>query len=161
EAAQARNLLGRSYQLQKKFPEALAAWRDYLVKHPAHEAWSAVQRQIIDTEFLLGYEAREARKFDEARRLWSDFMARYPLDPRNPSILYEFGRLEYQQDKFDEAIAEWRRLVSKYPGTNESSQAQFMIAATLEEKLHKLPEALKEYKKVTWGNHAASAQQRI
>jgi uncharacterized protein YfaS (alpha-2-macroglobulin family)/TolA-binding protein len=161
EAPQARNLLGRSYQLQKKFPEALAAWRDYLVKHPAHEAWSAVQRQIIDTEFLLGYEAREAKKYDEARRLWSDFMARYPLDPRNPSILYEFGRLEYQQDKFDEAIAEWRRLVSKYPNTNESSQAQFMIAATLEDKLHKLPEALKEYKKVTWGNHAAPAQQRI
>src|SRR5262249_18245727 len=94
EAAQARNLLGRAYELTKKFPEALAAWRDYWVKHPAHEAWSAVQRQIIDTEFLLGYEAREARKFDEARRLWSDFMARYPLDPRNPSILYEFGRLE-------------------------------------------------------------------
>lgn len=161
ETPQARNLLGRSYQLQKKFPEALAAWRDYLVKHPAHEAWSAVQRQIIDTEFLLGYEAREAKKYDEARRLWSDFMARYPLDPRNPSILYEFGRLEYQQDKFDEAIAEWRRLVSKYPNTNESSQAQFMVAATLEDKLHKLPEALKEYKKVTWGNHAAPAQQRI
>src|SRR6185503_9952566 len=32
---------------------------------------------------------------------------------------------------------------------------------TLEDKLHKLPEALKEYKKVTWGNHTAQAQQRI
>ena len=36
-----------------------------------------------------------------------------------------------------------------------------MIGVTLEEKLGKLDEALKEYRKVTWGNHAAAAQQRI
>ena len=33
-----------------------------------------------------------------------------------------------------EAIADWRLLVSKYPNTNESSQGQYMIALTLEEK---------------------------
>ncbi|MEX2558269.1 MAG: MG2 domain-containing protein, partial [Pirellulales bacterium] len=83
------------------------------------------------------------------------------LDPRNPAILYEFGHMEYRQEQWEEAIAEWRRLVSKYPDTNESSQAQFMIAVTLEEKLGKLQEALKEFRKVTWGNHARHAQLRI
>ena len=33
-----------------------------------------------------------------------------------------------------------------------------MIAATLEEKLGKLDEALKEYRKVTWGNFTGEAQ---
>src|SRR6185312_10362708 len=161
ETPEARVLLGRSYQLQKKFNEALAAWRDYLAKHPAHASWSEVQRQIVNTEFLLGYEARQAKRYDEARKLWGEFAAKYPLDPRNPGILYEFGRMQFLQDKFDDAIAEWRRLVAKYPNTNESSQAQFMIAATLEEKLGKLPEALKEFRKVTWGNHAGQAQARV
>lgn len=161
ETPEARVLLGRSYQLQKKFNEALAAWRDYLAKHPAHASWSEVQRQIINTEFLLGYEARQAKRYDEARKLWGEFLVKYPLDPRDPGILYEFGRMLFLQDKFDDAIAEWRRLVAKYPNTNESSQAQFMIAATLEEKLGKLPEALKEFRKVTWGTFAAQAQARV
>ena len=59
--------------------------------------------------------------------------------------------MNFNQEKWDEAIADWRRLVSKYPGTNEASQGQFMIARTLETKLGKLDEALEEYKKVNWG----------
>ncbi|HEV3021746.1 MAG TPA: MG2 domain-containing protein, partial [Pirellulales bacterium] len=161
EVPEARVLLGRSYQVQKKLAEALEAWRDYLARHPAHHAWSEVQREIVNTEFLLGFEAREAKRYDEARKLWTEFMAKYPLDGRSASILYEFGRMAFKQEKYDEALSEWRRLVSKFPGTNESSQGQFMIAVTLEEKLSKLDLALKEYRKVTWGKHAAAAQQRI
>ena len=46
EIPEARELLGRCYQLQKKYTEALAAWRDYLAKHPAHKAWNSVQQEI-------------------------------------------------------------------------------------------------------------------
>lgn len=161
ETPNARYLLGASYQLQKKYPEALAAWRDYLARHPAHRDWNAVQKAIVDTEFLVGVEAREAKKYADARRIWEDFLQKYPLDGRSASILYEFGRMHFAQDQWDEALADWRRLVAKYPETNESSQAQFMIGVTLEEKLGKLDEALKEYKKVTWGNHQDRARQRM
>ncbi len=65
------------------------------------------------------------------------------------------------EEKWDEAIADWRRLVSKYPGTSEASQAQFLIAETLEKKLGKLEEALEEYRKVTWGSAQRRAQQAI
>ncbi|HJS07912.1 MAG TPA: MG2 domain-containing protein, partial [Pirellulales bacterium] len=75
-----------------------------------------------------------------------------------PAILYQLGQMYFEQEKYEEAIADWRRLVSKYPGTNESSQAQYMIAATLEGKLGKLEEALGEYKKVTWGNFTSHAR---
>ncbi|HEX7449417.1 MAG TPA: tetratricopeptide repeat protein [Pirellulales bacterium] len=161
ETPDARVLLGKAYLLQKKFDEALAAWREYLAKHPAHSSWSEVQRQIVDAEFLLGAEARQAKRYDDARRLWQAFAVKYPLDPRNPRILLELGSMEFQQEHWNEAIAEWRRLVSKYPGGEESSQAQFLIAATLEEKLARFDEALVEYRKVTWGSFAGQAQARV
>jgi len=161
EVPDARNLLGRCYQLQKKFTEALATWREYLTKHPAHKGWSTVQRQIIDTEYLMAEEQRKAKQYAAARELWSAFLTKYPLDGRNANILYQFGWMRHQEEKWEEAITDWRRVVSKYPKTNEASQAQFMIAATLEQKLGKLEEALEEYRKVTWGNHAGQARQAI
>jgi alpha-2-macroglobulin len=161
ELADAQVLLGRSYQLQKKFDQALATWRDYLAKHPAHSAWSDVQRSIIDTEFLEGFEAEKAKRYDQARKLWQAFLVKYPLDTRAARILLEFGRMKFLEEDYDAAIAEWRRVVSKYPNTNESSQAQYLVALTLEEKQSKLDEALKEYKKVTWGSYAGKAQARI
>jgi len=161
EAPDARNLLGRSYQLQKKFPEALATWRDYLAKHPAHKEWSSVQREIINTEYLMGLEKQTAKQYDDARKLWSAFLAKYPLDGRNPQILYLFGHMNYDQGKWSEAIADWRRLVSKYPKTDPSSRGQYMIAATLEQKLGKLEESLEEYRKVTWGDYAGKAKAAV
>ncbi len=161
EVPAARNLLGLAYQRQRKFDEALAAWREYLAKHPTHQAWSDVQRQIIDTEFAIGADHRREKRYDEARQAWTDFLVKYPLDGRAAQILLNFGDMNFAQEKYDEAIADWRRLVSKYPGTNESSQAQFLIGAVTEDKLGKLADALKEYKKVTWGGSQAAAKQRI
>ncbi len=161
EVADARNLLGRAYQIQKKFDEALAAWRTYLQKHPSHSAWSEVQRQIIDTEYLIGAEHRAAKEHEKARMAWNEFMAKYPLDARNPSIMYQLGQMNFDDEKYDEAIADWRRLASKYPGTNEASQGQYLIAATLEGRLGKLEQALEEYKKVTFGSHQSHAQVAI
>jgi TolA-binding protein len=83
EVPDARNLLGRSYQLQKKFTEALAAWREYLAKHPAHKGWSTVQTQIINTEYLMAAEQLKAKQYEAARKLWSEFLAKYPLDGHN------------------------------------------------------------------------------
>ncbi len=161
EVAEARNLLGRCCQLQKKFPEALATWQEYLVKHPAHEAWSAVQREIINTEFLMASDARQGKKYEEAQKLYTAFLAKYPLDARNPGILYTFGEMNHDEEKWDAAIADWRRLVSKYPKSDEASRGQYMIAATLEEKLGRLAESLEEYKKLDWGPMVAQAQQAI
>ncbi len=161
ELADARNLLGRCYQLQKKFTDALATWQEYLTKHPAHEAWSEVQREIVNTEYLMAEEARQAKKYDEARALFNSFAAKYPLDPRNPQILYWYGDMFYQEQNWQAAIDQWRGLVSKYPGSEEASRGQLMIAAALEDKLGKLAESLEEYKKLNWGAMQQSAQQAI
>ena len=140
---------------------ALEAWRDYLAKHPAHQAWSEVQREIVNTEFYMAADKAQAKQYDEARKLWTEFLAKYPLDPRDPGILYAFGLMDFQQEKFTAAIDDWRRLVSKYPGTEDASRGQYMIAVTLETKLGKLDEALKEYKKVESGSYSSHAQVAI
>jgi uncharacterized protein YfaS (alpha-2-macroglobulin family)/TolA-binding protein len=161
QVPQARALLGDAYQMQQKFTESLAAYRDFLAQHPAHELWSNVQGQIIQVEYLMALVERQEKRYDRARELWLEFLARYPLDSRNPGILLELGAMLHQQDKLDEAMAEWRRLVSKYPGTEEASQAQYLIGLTLEEGQTKFEDALKEYRKVTWGSFYSVAQGRI
>ncbi|MGD0900738.1 MAG: tetratricopeptide repeat protein [Thermoguttaceae bacterium] len=60
EIPEAYDLLGKAYRSEKKFPEALAAWREYLARFPSQEAWIAVQNEIVETEDQLGVE-REQR----------------------------------------------------------------------------------------------------
>ena len=159
ELPDAQNLLGRAYQSQKDFTQALAAWREFLAKYPAHKAWSAVQQAIVETEYLMACDQFAAKKYAEANKLFAEFLAKYPLDARNPAILLLMNQQNVAEEKWDEAISAWRRLVSKYPGTNQASRAQFLIGDTLEQKLGKLEEALEEYRKVTWGSAAGDAQQ--
>ncbi|MGC3970781.1 MAG: tetratricopeptide repeat protein [Pirellulales bacterium] len=160
-AADVRNLLGLTLRQQGKFTAAIAAWRDFLTKHPSHPAWSGVQQQLIETDFLLGAEAYRKKDYAEARKQWTEFLLRYPLDPRSPRILLMFGQAEFQQKHYEAAVDEWRRLISKYPGTDPASEAQFLIGTTFEEKLGKPTEAMQEYRKVTWGSHAQAAGSRI
>jgi alpha-2-macroglobulin len=161
EIPDARSLLGTAYLQQGKYEEALATWREYLVEHPAHKDWSAVQRRIIDAEYAKALAKVEAEEYDAANELFAEFLARYPLDPRNPRILLLMNRKFEHEKKWDEAIANWRRLVSKYPQTEEASRAQYRIAVTLETELGKLEEALKEYRKVTSGSAQSDARQAV
>lgn len=161
EIPAARSLLGIAYKIQQKYDEALAVYTEFLAKHPTHQAWAQVQQEIINVEYLKAEVAFNAKKYDEARKLWEAFLAKYPLNSRNPLILYRFGQMKFREEKYDEAIAAWRQLVSKYPGGNESSLAQLMIGVTLEDKQGSYEEALKEYKKLNWGDQAASASQRV
>ncbi len=157
----ARQLLGVAYRQQKKFAEAIAVWKDYLTKHATHSAWSTVQAEIVQAEYLQAEDARDRKQYEQAAKLWNDFLAKYPLDTRAPGIWFQLGQMQYDQQHWNEAIDQWRKLVSKYPQTEEASQAQYRIGQTLEEKLTQLPEALAEYRKCTWGSYSAQAQQRI
>lgn len=161
EVPQARYLLGRALRQQRKFAEALKVWQEYLVRHPTHSAWSTVQREIVETEFAMARDRFDAKDYAQAAKLWTEFQARYPLDPRLPEILYWLGEIEYRQERWEAALAAWRRLVAKYPNTDWSSRAQWQIASTLEEKLGRLDQALEEYRKLTWGPWQSQARRAI
>ena len=161
EIPAARNLLGRCYRMQKKYAEAIATWREYLAKHPAHKDWSDVQQAIIDTEYQMAVEKTVAKDFDAANRLFAEFMVKYPLDRRAPATLLLMNGKAVEEKKWDEAIAAWRRLVSKYPQAEEASAAQYAIAETLETKLGRFEKAIEEYNKITAGPCADRAKQAV
>ncbi|MDY0169059.1 MAG: tetratricopeptide repeat protein [Thermoguttaceae bacterium] len=148
EIADARNLLGRVYLEQDKYDEAAAAWREFLVRHPADPAWSTVQKAIVDTDYTQALTAYEAERYEEAAALWTEFLARYPLDARSARILFLLGEIDAKGEEWEAAVATWRRLASKYPDSPEARRARLAVAATLEEKLGRLEEALEEYRKL-------------
>ncbi|GAA5509961.1 tetratricopeptide repeat protein [Novipirellula caenicola] len=185
EVAVARRMLGQQYLAQEKFDDAIAAWRSFLEHHPADPRWPEVQKQIVDAEFAKAADANRQRNYGEARDRWTAFLNKYPLDPRASQILFNFGEMkaaeaaemhkqrvakaiddgnspqsveldEPTRQLFQHAISDWRRVVNKYPGTQEANNASLMIGITLEERLGKLKEALEAYKQVE--NHTPAAR---
>lgn len=186
---EARQLLGQTLLAQRKFAEAIAAWKAFLDQHPTDPRWSTVQQTIVDTEFAAADALREEHKYDEARTAFETFLNKYPLDSRAPRILFLFGEMKFrtateafaervkaavdkgespQSVKVDDkekallegAIADWQRVLEKYPGSDEASRGAQMIGVTLEERLGRLKEALEAYRKVT-GSQQSLAQSRI
>ncbi len=148
ELAAARELLGRVYLEQDRYGDALAAWQEFLVHHPADPLWSAVQKAMVDTEYTRAMAAYEAERYDEATERWHEFLARHPLDARSPRTLFLLGTIEAKGGQWEAAIAAWRRLASKHPDSPEARRARLAVAATLEEKLGRMEEALEEYRKL-------------
>ena len=184
----ARQMLGKTLLAQGKFDEAITAWKAFLEKHPTDPKWSTVQKQIVDSEYAKALNARSKEKFADARTMWQTFLNKYPLDSRAPSVLMQFGQMKFAEavgkhrervtvalekgdsaqsvqtndeckQLYEEAIVDWRRVVAKYPSSNEASHASYMIGITLEDKLGKLKEALDSYKNVK-GQFASKASQR-
>ena len=154
-------LLGETYKADHKYPEAIAAWQEFLTRFPSHALWSNVQQAIITAEYEMGLAPYRRGDFAQARKLLEAFLQKHPLDRRGPGVLYLFGQMSYEEKKYDEALDQWRRLVTKHPGSEEASQAQYRIAQTLEQDLHKPQEALEAYRKLNWGKQAQAAGQAL
>ena len=161
---------------QKKYPEATAAWQKYINQYPDGPDWANCQRGIINAQYQVAMDAVEAKDNAKARELFDAFLTANPLDNHAAQILFLFGQIAFQravdleeaeaQDKvvkeaYAKAIAEWQRLVSKYPGTEEASVALYRIGLIHEEKLGDLTAALAAYRKLTWGSKAGSARARV
>jgi len=132
-----------------------------LQTHPSHSFWNEAQRQIVETEYLIAANLLQEKQFDAARAAFEQFLNAHPLDPRNPDIMFQIGDMLREQEAYQDAVAQWKRAVSKYPQTDPASQAQFEIGQLLETKLLKFEEAFEAYKQVTWGSHYGAAQERM
>jgi uncharacterized protein YfaS (alpha-2-macroglobulin family)/TolA-binding protein len=163
--------IGRLLFQQKKYAEAIGVWNQYIARYPSGPQWSAAQQAILDAEFQMGADAVAAKRYDEGREAWEAFLQKYPLDRRAPGILYMFGELATREQTARKEKGEtpdwtvpiglWRKLVSKYPGTEEAGRGQFSIAYTLETSAKDLEAAIVEYTKLNWSGHAAEAQRRL
>jgi len=161
---------------QKQYPLAIEQWQTYVAKYPNGPQWAASQVEIINAEFQMALELVAAKKYDAARQLFDAFMTKHPLDERIAEILFIYGQINYaaarklEEDKasapasaaaYQKAVAEWSSLVSRFPGTEQSSLAQYRLAQIDEEKLGNLDKAVEAYKKLTWGSSTATAAGRV
>jgi len=159
--ADARFLLGSIYAQQNKFDEAIAAWSQYLSKHPTHSKWSEAQQRIINTQYQKAEFAYAEKNYDEARKLWREFLVKYPVDSRSQQIQFRIGESFHRQENWAEAISAWQQLASKFPGSQIAAQAKYHIALTTEQKLAKLADAIELYKELAGTPFASQGQQRI
>ncbi|MBI5866074.1 MAG: outer membrane protein assembly factor BamD [Planctomycetes bacterium] len=156
---------------QKKYADAIGVWNQYVARYPSGPQWSASQQAIVDAEFQIGADSIAAKRYDEGRAAWETFLQKYPLDPRAPGVLFAFGEIELRTQKerqkqgqtpdWSIPITTWRRLVSKYAGSEEAGKAQYLIGDTLETGALDLEGAIAEYSKLNWSSYAAAAQKRL
>ncbi len=176
ELPKARNLLGEILFSQKKYDEAVRVWRAFLSAHPNHRAWNAVLSRITDAEFEKAQEQFRLKNYKAARESWEAFLKDHPLDERAAKVLYLFGKMKYQEavdhvnerlaeaaktgktidavdvtarQLFEQAIDEWKRLVSKYPESEDPSvkSVYLAIGELFETRLGRLNDAIEAYKK--------------
>lgn len=166
--------IGQIHYEARRYAEAIAQRQKYIAAHPNGKEWQQAQSGIVDAEFQSGLTAVAAGDEKKARELFDGFLARYPLDARARQILFIYGQFHYAaglalkgqptdktQPHFQNAITEWSRLIGKYPNTEESSLALYNTALILSDELGRLEDGLAAFKRVTWGQWAGPAKQRV
>ncbi|NOG55583.1 MAG: tetratricopeptide repeat protein [Planctomycetes bacterium] len=167
-------LVGQLRYAQRRYSDAINQWDRYVNRYPNGPDWAQAQRQIIDAKYMIALTAVAEKEYEAARGLFEGFMAAYPLDGRVPQAMFTFGQMskalgdeaEEQEkglgvDSYRTAIAEWGRLISKYPDRDESSLGLWRTGRLYETGLGELATAVECYRRLTWGPYAEAARQRL
>lgn len=164
--------IGAIFLTEKKFNEAEARWNKTAKDFPNGEKWAECQKGLVRVDFERALEAvrkvHKAKKEeqgplrDEARKAIESFLTGHPLDARLPQLMFVVGELSYHQAidakgevKFqltpekkailEKAIADWRRLISKYPQSPQAKAAELKIGGIYEHYLGDLEKAVEIY----------------
>lgn len=131
-----------------QWDDAVAEWRAFLSAFPNHPLWQQVQAKIVDTRFQKGAAKRDEGDVDGAIAAWRAFAEEFPTDARAPEALVEVGNLLKGRKDFEGAIAVWRGVTGRYANSPQAPRAALSVAMTLEDDLHRLDEAVKEYEEI-------------
>ena len=153
--------VGQVLQGQKRFDEAIAAWKGYLSRYPNGPQSADAQRAVVDTQLLIAADHLAAEHFDEARAAWQAFIAANLLDARVSGVLFQVGQSFATQDQFDRALASWEPLLSKFPASEPAAHARFAIASIDETEKGDPEKAIEGFKKVAVEPWRSQAMQRI
>ena len=146
---------------QKKYDAAIEQWQAYVNRYPDGAQWAASQSGIINAKFQIGLDAVADGKEKQAREHFEEFLNQYPLDPRARQIMFTLGQMHVAKKRYKKAIAEWSRLISKYPGTEESSLALYRTGVFQSEQLGQIEESLATFRRLNWGSWSQPAQSRV
>ncbi|MGV3660009.1 MAG: MG2 domain-containing protein [Prosthecobacter sp.] len=159
----------------RQYPQAMEQWRAYIAKHPDGSLWQQAQARIMDAEFQLCLEAVAKDDRAEATRRFDAFITAHPLDPRCAQLLFLNGQWPYAnamklvkekpgaaeaRPLFENAIAEWARLIIKHPQSEEASLALYRTGVVQAEHLDRHEDALATFQRLTWGGWKQLAGER-
>lgn len=159
----------------KQYDKAIAQWRDYTAKYPNGRLWQQAQSRIVDAEFQLCLEPVAANDEAAARKRFDEFIAKHPLDARAAQLLFLVGQFPYAKAQelekkkapaaesrglYETAIAEWSKLISKYPSSEEASLAMYRTGILQTGPLERYEDGLATFKILNWGGWKQLAQER-
>ncbi|MGE3819108.1 MAG: MG2 domain-containing protein, partial [Isosphaeraceae bacterium] len=153
--------VGEILQGQRKFDEAIAAWRGYLAKFPNGPQSAAAQSAIVGARLLIAEDHLAQERYDEARAAWQAFVSQNPLDSRVPDLLFKVGESFQTEKKHDRAIAAWEPLLSKFPDSEPAAHAQFQIAAIHETEKGDPEGAIERFRKIAVEPWRSRGAQRV
>ena len=119
--AQGWNMLGRSYVVMKRYPDAAAAYEKALALVKQNKAEPMPELEINYTEALMQTGQKEA--YEKARALLDEMLA---TNPDNGDALWFMGFLDYEAGNKAQAVEHWTHLLSLLPANGE--QAKIVLA---------------------------------
>ncbi|WP_395750808.1 MG2 domain-containing protein [Prosthecobacter sp.] len=162
----------------RQYPQAIEQWRAYIAKHPDGSLWQQAQSRIMEAEFQICLNAVAAGDRAEATKLFDAFIAAHPLDARCAQLLFINGQWHYtaaldlakkEAGKprspeltalFENAVAEWARLIIKHPQSEEASLALYRTGVIQADHLDRHEDALNTFQRLTWGGWKQLAAER-
>jgi len=162
----------------RQYPQAIEQWRAYIAKHPDGSLWQQAQARIMEAEFQLCLDEVATNNRDEATKRFDAFITAHPLDPRCAQLLFLNGQWHFTAAQelakkeagkprspeltklYENAIAEWGRLIIKHPQSEEASLALYRTGIIQAEHLDRHEEALNTFQRLTWGGWKQLAAER-
>lgn len=115
--AQGWNMLGRSYVVMKRYPDAAAAYEKALALVKQNKTEPIAELEINYAEALMQTGKKEA--YEKARTLLDEMLA---ANPDNGDALWFMGFLDYEAGKKALAVEHWTHLLSLLPANGEQAQ---------------------------------------
>lgn len=113
--------------------QTIAAYQQFLKAAPKAPQRNEAMRRLGDLEMdkadriaaeATGNASAEP-DYKAAIARYEEFLKEFPDDPKNDRVLYQLARAQEQAGELDKALKTLSTLVTKYPGTQHTGEAQF------------------------------------
>lgn len=107
-----------------QYPDAIEKLKRFAdLSQDAPAVWDA-RKQIGDLLFS------KTEQYDQALQYYQDLVKLRPDAPELPEFLFRIGRSQYFLGHFDDAVASFRQITTKFPQAALAERADFEIAQT-------------------------------
>src|SRR5262245_11982664 len=138
--ASATNHLGTCQLQDRKLADAVATFRNVLVKFPQFEARDATQFNLGLALYNIGLDSKKVEDLRAASMAFAEVPARYPRSKHVPAALYYQGECLYQAGNLAEAAGVYQKVIAAYP-TSDLLPDVYYALGTAQQELGKDAEA--------------------